>query len=158
MIDKKFVQSKADECIQELDTNLYVVELTITPSNAITIELDKEDGYVSIDECIAISRKVERSLDRDADDFELMVTSAGLDKPLRHPRQFQKNIGREVKVKFNDGKTTEGVLKNADEEQIVLTREVTEIEEGKKKKVKKEIEENFAFSMIKEVKIVIKFK
>lgn len=158
MIDKKFVISKAEERIQELDAGLYIVDVSISSSNAITIEIDKDQGGVSIDECISVSRNVEHNLDREIEDFELSVTSAGLDRPLRHPRQFQKNLGRDVKVKFNDGQKVEGVLKKADENQLTITREIEEREEGKKKKVKKEIEETFDFSTIKEVKIVIKFK
>lgn len=158
MIDKKFVLKVAEDCIQELDNSLYIVELTVSSSNSISVELDKDIGNVSIEECVAVSRSIEHSLNRDENDFDLQVSSAGLSQPLRNIRQFHKNIGKEVEVKFNDGKKLEGKMLEATENELQISHIVMEKEEGKKKKVKKEIIEKVDRSTIKEVKVVIQFK
>ena len=38
---------------------------------------------VTLDECMAVSRFLESKLDRNKEDFELEVSSPGLDKPLK---------------------------------------------------------------------------
>ena len=158
MIDKKLVRKLAEERILELNSNLFIVEMKISPSNAISIELDKDNGGVSIDECVSVSRNVEHNLDREVDDFALSVSSAGLDKPLRHPRQFQKNIGRTIEVVYLDGEKQEGKLLEATEENIKIQYEVIEKPEGSKKKIKINKEETVEMSAVKEIKVVIQFK
>ena len=99
MISKEKVISLIDERIKDLQKNIYVVELSISAKNFIRVEIDKIDGSVSVEECVSISRNIEHNLDRDTEDFELTVSSAGLDKPLRHINQYKKHIGRTVRVK-----------------------------------------------------------
>ena len=91
MIDKSLVLRLAEERIQELNRGLFIVDLTISTRNVINIELDREGGGVSIEDCISVSRNVEHNLDRESVDFELNVSSAGMDRPLRHEKQFIKN-------------------------------------------------------------------
>ncbi len=158
MIDKKLVRKLAEERILELNSDLFIVEMKISSTNAISIELDKDTGGVSIDECVSVSRNVEHNLDREVDDFALSVSSAGLDKPLRHPRQFQKNIGRIIEVVFLDGRKQEGTLLEATEEKVKIQYEVVEKPEGSKKKIKINKEETVEMSAVKEIKVVIQFK
>lgn len=158
MIDKKVVQELAEERILELNSDLFIVEIKISSSNVISVELDKGNGGVSIEECVSVSRNVEHNLDREEADFELSVSSAGLDKPLRHPRQFQKNIGRAIEVVYLDGKKQEGTLLEATENSIKIQYTVLEKPEGSKKKIKIDKEEAVELSTVKEVKVVIQFK
>ena len=110
MITKELVQKLAQERIDELDRGLFIVAISISPKFVINLELDKVEGYVAIDDCVSVSRNVEHNLDREEQDFELHVSSAGLDKPLRVLPQYVKNIGRIVEVILKDGKEKEGVL------------------------------------------------
>jgi len=158
MIDKKIVRKLAEERIAELDEGLFIVDLSISATNLISIEVDKDKGGVSIDDCIAISRNVEHNLDREKEDFELNVSSAGLDKPLRHPRQFDKYLNELVKVKKRDGKVQEGNLLAHDEKSITIGYQVKETVEGKKKKIIVDKTEVLPLSDIKEVNVVIQFK
>lgn len=158
MVDKKTIQKLAEERIAELNTGLFIVELSVSSANAISLELDKEKGGVSIDECVSVSRNIEHNLDREQADFELNVSSAGLDKPLRHPKQFQKNIGKTVEVKYQNGKKQQGILIGASEREITIQYELLEKLEGAKKKTKINKEEAVDLSTVKEVKIVIQFK
>lgn len=158
MIDKKRIRELAQERIDELACGLFIVEISISSRMSIQVELDKEEGYVSITECVSVSRNVEHNLDREEQDFELHVSSAGLDKPFRVIQQYTKNIGREVNVLKQDGVMLSGILKMADNKRVVVETTRKEKIEGKKKKevIVEDIE--LPMAQIKETKIVISFK
>ena len=158
MISKKKVEELILERIAELDNGLFIVSLTISTSNVINVELDKYEGNVSVDDCIRVSRNVEHNLDREEVDFELSVSSAGLDKGLRVFPQYTKNIGREVKVKLNAGGAIQGELVAAEQDQITVRTERKERIEGKKKKETIIEDHLLKMEQIKETKIVISFK
>jgi ribosome maturation factor RimP len=158
MINKELVQKLAQERIDELDRGLFIVDISISKSMVINLEIDKVDGNVAIDDCVSVSRNVEHNLDREEVDFELHVSSAGLDKPLRVLPQFVKNIGREVEVLLVNGTKKTGILKAATTDQLIVETTRQEKLEGKKKKETIVEEETLAMSEIKETKIVISFK
>lgn len=157
MISRTRVLELIDERFAELDNGLFLVDLTITKDNAINIEIDKHVGGVSVKDCMAVSRNVEHNLDREEQDFELHVSSAGIDRPLRVLPQFIKNINRTVEVLKNDGILIEGILKEANETELTL--ETTRVEKIEGKKKKETIVEQIVLPMntIKETKIVITF-
>ena len=158
MISKTRVLELVNERIEELNNGLFVVEMNISSSNVIQVELDKYEGFVSVDDCIRVSRNVEHNLDREEEDFELQVSSAGLDKGLRVFPQYKKNVGREVKVKLNEGGSLEGELIEATEEKIVVRTSRKERIEGRKKKETIIEDHELTMEQIKETKIVISFK
>ncbi|MNJ83110.1 Ribosome maturation factor RimP [compost metagenome] len=158
MISKQKVKELAEERIKDRDERLFIVELTISASNVIRLELDKTEGNVSIEDCMSVSRNIEHNLDREDADFELHVSSAGLDKPLRVHAQYVKNIGRDLDVKLKSKEKATGTLIAVDETGVVLKREEKQAVEGKKKKELVVIENKIAFSDINEAKIVISFK
>ena len=135
----------------------YVVDLVVHPGNKIVVELDGDEG-ASIEACMKISRYLEHDvLDREVEDFELQVTTPGLDKPFKVHRQYVNNVGRNVKVRREEGKL-EGLLKAVDEEKIVVeTREKVRVE-GRKKKEWVVTEHVIPFADIIETKVVISFK
>jgi ribosome maturation factor RimP len=158
MIQKDLIQKLAQERIAERFPEVFIVSISVSPKNKITVELDKEGSYVSIEECVAVSRNIEHNLDREEQDFELQVSSAGLDKPFRVLKQYIKNIGNEVDVVLKDGTKFTGTLKAADNKEIKL--ETTRVEKPEGSKKKETIVEELALPMnkIKETKIVISFK
>jgi len=158
MIKKKIVEALIAERIAELDNGLFVVELNISATNVIAVEIDKHEGSVSVSDCMSVSRNVEHNLDREEQDFEITVSSAGLDKPFRVLPQYLKNIGRDVKVKMEDGSKLEGTLIEANENQFVIENSRKEKIEGKKKKEVIVEKHTFKYNEIKETKIVISFK
>ena len=137
-------------------TDCFLVDVHVTPMNKIIVQIDREKG-VSISQCVELSRFLEKNLDRDAEDFELEVSSAGLDQPFKVLRQYQKNIGREVDVKLTDGKKFKGQLISADNNGITLQQVSREKTEGRKGKQLVERNMNFTFPEIKETKVIIKF-
>lgn len=158
MIDKKLVRELAEERIAERDNLLYIVEITIGGGNKILVELDREEGFVKIEDCISVSRNIEHNLDREEEDFALEVTSAGMTNPFRVLKQYIKNVGREVKViTLEHGKSIEGLLKEADENGFVIETKEKKRIEGKKKKEWVIEEIPFVYNEIKETKLIISF-
>ncbi len=158
MISKSRVTELINERIAELDNGLFVVSLSISSRNSILVELDKHEGGVSVKDCISVSRNIEHNLDREEEDFELSVTSAGLDKGLRVFPQYKKNIGREVDVKLVDGGGIVGTMIDATPDQIVVQTTRKEKIEGKKKKEVIVEDHVLPMNKVKETKIVISFK
>ncbi|MGB6038142.1 MAG: ribosome assembly cofactor RimP [Cryomorphaceae bacterium] len=155
MITENTIRSLVAEKIE--GTEYYILELEIKPGNNIKVELESM-GPVSISDCVDISRQIEHNLDREAEDFALQVSSPGIDKPLRDPRQYMKNVGRSLKVKLSEGEEVEGELMNADEKGIKLLTKRKERVPGKKKKILIEEELDLTYPEIKQAKIKINFK
>lgn len=138
------------------DTENFLIDVKVSSSNRILIHIEN-DKHVSIQDCISLSRFVERSLDRETEDFELEVSSPGIDQPFKHLRQYQKNLGRPVEVKMADGTILKGILEQADEQSISLRAE-----EKKNKKIKadttagKEIQ-TLSLPEVKETKLKLIF-
>ena len=157
MIDKNLVLKLAEERIQDLNRGLFIVELSISTRNVISIELDIEEGGVSIEDCISVSRNVEHNLDRETVYFELNVSSAGMDRPLRHHKQFVKNTGRRLTFLKKDGVQIEGTLKSFTSDSFIVTTErIVKNEKNKNELIAEEL--TLLAKEIKEIKRVISFK
>lgn len=131
----------------------FLVDLHVSGDNRINVSIDGDNG-ITIDDCIELSRFIESNLDRNEEDFELNVASAGLDSPLKLRRQYVKNIGRCINVTTIDGEKTEGTLLEVSEGQIVV-----EPDNRRRKKKEPADYENVTipFDQIKVAKIVVKF-
>ncbi len=141
-------------------TDRFVVSCICSASNEIELLLDA-DSKVLIDDCIALSRAVEEAFDRDAEDFQLTVASAGIGSEIKLLRQYPKLIGRLVEVLLLSGIKIVGELKEATEQGVKVAyeqKQVVETSSGKKKKQIVEVEENYSFDTIKWVKEYIDFK
>lgn len=136
----------------------FLVEVTVSAANDIEIVLEKEEGIVDWDDCAAIDKVVHEAFDQDVEDYALTVSSAGLDRPFKVLRQFQKAIGTQVDVKFKGGKRIIATLTSADENSIGLKYTALEAVEGKKKKEKVEHEDVCPLEEINTVTPYIEFK
>ncbi len=134
----------------------FIVSATVSSSNNIRVEIDGDKG-VNINDCVEISRLIESNLDREEEDFELVVSSAGMDQPFKILRQYQRYLGREVEVKVKGGEKLKGKLLAANEEQVEL--EITEKRklEGKKKKQLVTEQRIVPMDQVNETKVVISF-
>lgn len=157
MIADKRIRELAEDRMKEIGDDLFIVAIKVSSGNKITVEVDRMNGSISIDDCVSISRNIEHNLDRSEEDFELEVSSAGIDQPFRVVEQYKKNIGRDVKVKFNHGKI-EGILNSVHPDSIVVTEEKKERVEDKKKKVWVKEEHDIPFDTISETYVKLKFK
>ncbi len=134
----------------------FLVDVIVSPTNKIVVEVDSPQG-ISIGQCAELNRFLNTALDNEAHEFELTVSSPGLEKPFKVFEQYQKNIDRQIKVRTIEGKEFEAKLKEVNENGILLHQKVREKNEKNKKEwVEKEIQ--LPFSQIKETKVILTFK
>ena len=153
MINKEDIIKVSKEKIEEIGG--FFVDIKINLTNSISLYFDRIDG-VSIDHCLQISRHIEQHFDRDIEDYDLTVCSAGLDKPFKVPKQYIKYIGHEVGVLLKTGIKYNGVI-------LSLNDNILKLETLKKKKVNKKrkiYKEELLINLleIKETKLKIKWK
>ena len=139
------------------NTDYYLVDVKVTPDNRISVEIDSFDG-VSLEFCAELNRHIESQFDREVEDFELEVSSAGLTEPFKVLKQYEKNIGNEVETLTKGGKKLSGVLKEVHEDNFVLEIEKTEKPEGAKRKTTTIEDVTFSYEDIKYTKYIIRFK
>ena len=153
MIDKVKIAELVNEKLTE---DQFLVDVKVSSSNVIDIMVDSDTG-ISINQIVEISRFVESNLDREVEDFELSVFSAGLSEPLSLVRQYKKNIGTEIDVLLTSGQKLTGILIKADDQEIDLEVTTKEKPEGSKKKELVTRVHSLAYPEIKEAKKVLKF-
>ena len=151
---KESVKTLLSKALDERQ-DLFLLSCDISEANAIKIIIDGDNG-VLVEDCMFISRAIEHNLDREEHDFSLEVASAGATTPLVHKRQYKKNIGRTLQVNAN-GEKFEGVLSQANEEDIVLTWKAREPKPVGKGKVTVGKEVVLPYQNITEAKVKIKF-
>lgn len=152
---KKRIEELLNEFL-ETRKDLFLVDLKISTGDDITVILDGDNG-VSLQDCLDASRAIEFNMDREEHDFSLQVMSAGLSEPLATPRQFNKNIGREIEVMMEDSSKIEGELSKVDEEKITLVLRYRKPKDIGKGKVDVEEEKEIPYAEIKKALVVIKF-
>ena len=140
----------------EENKSLFLIDLNISEDNQIRVILDGDKG-VTIEDCIAVSRAIEHNLDREEYDFSLEVMSAGVSEPLTLPRQYKKNIGRNLKIKTKNGEKLEGELTAATEDSFTLTWSAREPKPVGKGKVTVQKEATLPYKDIMEAKVMITF-
>ncbi|WP_421920851.1 ribosome assembly cofactor RimP [Marinifilum sp.] len=154
MIDKKIVLEIVEKEIA--NTDLFIVELSVSASNTISVMIDSMNG-VPISTCIELSRAIEKNFDREIEDFELQVASAGIGQPFQVIQQYHKNIGKDVEVLTTNGMKHKGKLITVGENEIEIEVEEKVKVEGKKKKQIVVSPYSFAFDQIKSTKDIITF-
>lgn len=155
MIDKNVIRQLVEEKLAP--SELFLVDVEVKAGNLIVVEIDSDEA-VSIDDCAALSRYLEEHLDREKEDFELEVGSAGITSPFKVLRQYVKNIGNEVEILLKAGVKLTGVLKEATEAGIVVTVEKQVKPEGAKRKITVEEDQSYTYEEIKYTKYLIRFK
>ena len=134
----------------------FLVDIAVKPGNNIHILMDNDNG-VTIKDCVEMSRHVESHLDRETEDFELHVSSPGLEKPFKTLRQYQKYIGKQVEVKTKENEKISGKLLSFNAQGIELevrSKEKVSVKKGKQVLINNI---NLTFNQIKETKVVVSF-
>lgn len=154
MIDKasltRFIENLLD------GSPLFLVDLEVSPSNVIRVEIDSDDA-VDVDKCVEITRAIETEFDRDKDDYELEVGSAGLTSPFKVERQYRKNIGNEVEVLTLRGEKLKGILSDAGPDGFTVTVQEKVKPEGAKRPVIQNRDRSFGYADVKYTKYLLKF-
>ena len=155
MTDKNIVKNLVDQWLEGKD--YFLVDIEINRDNKIVVEIDHADG-VWIEDCVELSRYIEDHLDREAEDFELEVGSAGLGQPFKVAQQYVNFVGKEVEVLDADGKKYKGVLKGVDGRDFTVTVQEKVKEEGKKRPQLQDKDYQFSMDTVKYCKYLISFK
>ena len=155
MIEKKTVCQIVDEWLAGKE--YFLVEVTVSPDDKIVVEIDHKEG-VWIEDCVELSRYIESRLNREEEDYELEVGSAGIGQPFKLLQQYLNYVGQEVEVLTADGRKLCGLLKQADEQRFTLTTRKKVKPEGAKRPRMEEQDETFAYDEIKYTKYLISFK
>ncbi len=153
MITKEQIIQLSNEALE--NTDRFIVDITVSKSNVIFIYIDA-DSSVTIDHCVELSRFIEGRLDREVEDYELSVSSAGIDYPLLQHRQLNKYIEKELEILSNEG--IKKIFKL-----ISFNEEGLEVQEAVKKKLGKLTKTAYSetskisFNDIKEIKPYVNF-
>lgn len=138
MSKREVYESKAEELVMPIieanNFELVDVEYVKEGSNwYLRFYIDKEGG-ISVDDCEIVSRALSDKLDeKDFIDeaYILEVSSPGLGRPLKKPKDFERSIGKEVEIKtykaINRQKDFEGTLVRYDENQVVISIDDEEV-------------------------------
>lgn len=129
--------SEIEKCVEEYLSScegLFIVSAEVHPGNLIRVVIDADEQLISLDTITDLSHFIEQHFDREAEDYELTVMSAGLTSPLLLPRQYRKYIGEPMIVRLRDGGMEKGTLTAADEEGFDLEVLRMEKREGDKRR------------------------
>jgi ribosome maturation factor RimP len=147
MIEKNKIEKLVTEFIN--GTGLFLVAVKVSSSNRITVLVDTMNG-ITIDECATLHHQLEKSLDHNIEDFELQVSSPGLDTPFGVIEQYYKNEGKKVEVTDVEGGKVAGKLRNVTSGGFELETEV------KVKAKTREIKEiSYNFDQVKSTRVVL---
>jgi len=155
MIDKNKVNDLVGEWLEGKE--YFLVDLNVDNQNKITVEIDHKDG-VWIEDCCELSKYIEERLDREVEDYELEVGSAGIGQPFKVLQQYINSIGYDVELMTSEGKKLEGCMKDADEQGFVVVVTEKQKIEGKKRPQMVEVEKGYKYEDVKWVKSIIDFK
>lgn len=154
MINKNIVEDIIKELI--VDTDLYIVDITVSSNNSISVLIDSIDG-VNLEKCIVLTKNFEGKLDREIEDYELQISSAGIGHPFIVPQQYEKNLGNQVEVLSSEGIKLSGKLIELTENGFIIEFDEKEKIEGKKKKVIVTKQKTFNHEEVKYIKDIISF-
>ena len=135
----------------------FIVDVSVSKDNDIIVTIESEKGRIELDDCVSLSRYIETRFDREAEDYSLTVSSAGLDQPFKVLKQFEKAVGTKVEVSLKGGRKMVALLSAADAEGITLKYTAKEAVEGKKKKELVEHEDRFSMEQVNAVRPYIEF-
>lgn len=155
MISKDSVSQIVSEFIA--DSEYYITDISVSADNRIVVEIDAFEG-VSLDFCIDLNKYIESKFDREAEDFELEVSSAGLTEPFKVLKQYEKNIGNEVEVLTRKGAKVSGILTAVNENTFTVGIEKKVLPEGSKRKITIVEDAEFSYPDVKYTKYIIRFK
>ena len=154
MIDKQKLTEAVEKAIEGKD--IFIVDIKVSSDNHIVVELDSPH-HLDIDTCAEITRKIEADFDRDKEDYELEVGSAGLTSPFKVKAQYMKNLGNEIEVLTKDGRKLRGTLSAVGDDDYTIEVATKIKKEGAKRPVTELVPTVLRFDETKKAVYLIKF-
>jgi ribosome maturation factor RimP len=122
----------------EAFSDCFTVDIELSPSKKLCVFIDSDSGF-TFEKCQKISRYLEHILDENGwlgEKYVLEVSSPGIGRPLKFPRQYASNAGRLLSVTVTDQEQPiTGKVLSADDKQVILVNTVVEKVEKKKTEV-----------------------
>lgn len=154
MIAKEKIQEIVSEWLDGKE--YFLVDIAVNADDKITVEIDHADG-VWIEDCVELSKFIESHLNRDDEDYELEVGSAGLGQPFKVLQQFVNHVGKDVEVLAGDGRKYRGVLKEATTENFTVAVPEKVKPEGAKRPKVVDTDHTWKYDEVKYCKYLITF-
>lgn len=157
-IEPKIEQLLEEKFKEEDFADCFLIEIALRKNNKLEVFVDSDSG-ITFSTCKRLSRYLEQYLDEEqwlGEKYTLEVSSPGTDRPLELKRQYQKNIGRQLKITGKEGTEQTGKLIAVGEDTITL--EYEEVYREKKKKRKKIVQQEFALESIQKAVVKVSFK
>jgi ribosome maturation factor RimP len=157
-VEMTTVEKRAAELVEEKlaeKPGVFLVSVKMHSNGKLIILIDGDNG-LGITDCVDVSRHVGYHLEEENvvdEAYNLEVSSPGIDTPLTLPRQYVKNVGRQVAIKTTDGRIHEGKLLEFNTDHVLI--EETKKEKGKKAEL---VENAIPVDTITETKVLISFK
>ena len=155
MIERNAVKTVVEEWLSGND--YFLVDVTFTPDDRIVVEIDHADG-VWIEDCAELSRFMQERFGDELGDYELEVGSAGIGQHFKVEQHYVNHIGKEVEVLDAEGKKVQGVLKQVDGRNFVVSVKEKQKLEGKKRPQLVEVDKTYNMDNIKYTKYLLSFK
>ena len=155
MIERNTVKTVVEEWLSGND--YFLVDVTFTPDDRIVVEIDHADG-VWIEDCAELSRFIQERLGEELGDYELEVGSAGIGQPFKVEQQYVNHVGKDVEVLDAEGKKVQGVLKQVEGREFVVTVKEKQKLEGKKRPQLVEVDKTYNMDNIKYTKYLLSSK
>lgn len=154
MLNKEEIRRSVERIID--GTEIFIVDVTVSADNRVVVEIDSPLA-LDIDTCARITRAIEADFDRDAEDYELEVGSAGLTAPFKVRGQYLKNIGRTVEILTADSRKLRGILVALEGDDLTLRITRKEKAPGEKRPRMVDIDETIPLSIVKKANLVLEF-
>ena len=91
-----------EPCLDEQHYEIVEVEFVSQGrTKVLRIYIDKPDGGITHEDCVAVSQLLSPMLDEDdfiAEDYTLEVSSPGINRPVRKPQDFERFAGEQMKL------------------------------------------------------------
>jgi ribosome maturation factor RimP len=150
MINKEHIRQQVEEHIS--GTGIFLVDVRLSSTGRLTVLIDRHEG-VTIDDCASLSKWINLQLGDKAGDYELNVSSPGLDMPFHVIEQYRKNEGRIVEVEKLNGEKIKGILTSVTDGGFDIQNETKQ-----KGKSPETVVSHFNYDETKAVKVIISFK
>jgi len=125
----KRIEELALPLVEQENMFLVDIELKQQDMNVVWVYVDSEKGGVNLDICSKISRELSFQVENEEifpKSYRLNVSSPGLSRPLSDKRQYGKNVGRTIKVKYKqegEYEKIKGILKEVTDKNVTIEDE-----------------------------------
>ena len=139
----EMLEEKMEEHLKKLELELADIEYVSEGGyNYLRIYVEKPDGNTRLDDCVELSGRIDNIADELINEkFYLEVSTPGLERKLKRPKDFTRFTGRKVKIytksQVEEKKTFEGKLEKFENETIFLLDDTGKVYEIPFSKLKK---------------------